>query len=52
MALEVVIFGLAAGALYLSGQPTLALLLIVVYIINRALVMLWGQYESQVQERG
>src|SRR5690349_20291483 len=41
--LEVVIFGLAIGALYTAGWPKLALAFGIVYVINLALRHVWGQ---------
>ena len=41
--LEVVVFGLAALALYKAGQTNLAATLGLVYVINRILLTIWGQ---------
>lgn len=40
---EVVVFAAAAVALYAAGRPTLAWLLAAVFVINRALMYIWGQ---------
>ena len=40
---ELVLFGLATAALVGIGRPSLAILLLVVYLINRLLVVLWGE---------
>ena len=40
---ELVVFGLAAAALYSAGHPTLAWVLILVFVINRVLMYAWGQ---------
>jgi hypothetical protein len=42
-ALEMVLFGLGAAALWGAGRPALALLLIVIFLPNRLLVTLWGE---------
>ncbi|MDQ5851363.1 MAG: YrdB family protein [Chloroflexota bacterium] len=41
--LEIVIFGVAIGALYVAGRPTLAGGFALVVVINRVLMMVWGQ---------
>jgi Protein of unknown function (DUF2568) len=43
LVLELAIFGLAAAALYAAGRPTLAWALGLAYVINRALMFVWGQ---------
>jgi hypothetical protein len=40
---ELVVFGLAAAALYLAGRPNLAWALALAYAANRALIYAWGQ---------
>jgi len=40
---ELVVFGLAAAALYSAGRPTLAWVLILVFVINRVLMYAWGR---------
>ncbi|GIK56417.1 MAG: hypothetical protein BroJett015_20800 [Chloroflexota bacterium] len=40
---ELVLFGLAAVALVAVARPFLAIILLVVYLINRLLVVLWGE---------
>ncbi len=42
-ALGVVVFGVAALALWAAAQPTLALVFIVVAVINRVLILVWRQ---------
>jgi Protein of unknown function (DUF2568) len=41
--IELVVFGSAAAALYSAGRPTLAWVLVLVYVINRVLIYAWGQ---------
>jgi hypothetical protein len=41
---ELVIFGLAAAALYSMGQLTLTAIFGLLYVINRILLYLWKQY--------
>jgi hypothetical protein len=41
--LEVVVFAVGVGALYLAGQPVLALAFVVVVTLNRALISVWHQ---------
>ncbi len=41
--LEVVIFGLAAAALFASHHPTLAGTFLLITVVNKALMVLWGQ---------
>ena len=41
--LELVVFGSASAALYWAGHPTLAWVLILVFVINRVLMYAWGQ---------
>ena len=41
--LELIIFGLAVTALYAAGQPQLALVFGLVYLINVVLRYAWGQ---------
>ncbi len=43
MVLEVIIFGGAAAALYATGHPALAWALVLVAVINRVLMVVWGQ---------
>ena len=43
LVLELVVFGLASAALYSAGRPTLAWVLILVFVINRVLMYAWGQ---------
>jgi len=38
LVLELVVFGLAAAALYSAGRPTLAWVLMLVFVINRVLI--------------
>ena len=40
---ELALFGLAAVALVGVARPLLAVILLVVYLINRLLVVLWGE---------
>ncbi len=40
---ELALFGLAAAALLAMERPWLAIILLVVYLINRLLVILWGE---------
>lgn len=40
---ELALFGLAAAALVVAARPYLALILLVVYLINRLLVVWWGE---------
>lgn len=40
---ELALFGLAAAALVAVARPSLALILLVVYLINRLLMVLWGE---------
>jgi hypothetical protein len=40
---ELGLFGLAAVALMGAGRPSLAILLLVVFLINRLFVVLWGE---------
>ncbi|HRQ40953.1 MAG TPA: YrdB family protein [Chloroflexota bacterium] len=40
---ELVLFVLAAAALMAVARPLLAALLLVVYLINRLLILLWGE---------
>ncbi|MCL4264940.1 MAG: DUF2568 domain-containing protein [Anaerolineae bacterium] len=40
---ELVLFGLAAAALVGVARPSLAIALLVVYLLNRLLVVLWGE---------
>lgn len=40
---ELVLFIWGSAALWLAGRPTLAVILLVVYLINRVLVVLWGE---------
>ena len=41
--LELVIFGLAAAALYAAERPTLGWVLALVFVINRVLMYVWEQ---------
>ncbi len=41
--IELVVFGLAAAALYAAGRPTLEWVLVVVFVINRVLMHIWKQ---------
>ncbi|MBX3054099.1 MAG: YrdB family protein [Caldilineaceae bacterium] len=41
--LEIVIFGLAVGALYSTGKTSLAITFGVVYLFNKLLMILWSQ---------
>jgi hypothetical protein len=43
LVLELIIFGLAAAALYSAGRPTLAWALVLAFVINRVLMYAWGQ---------
>ena len=43
LVLEVVIFGLAAVALYAAGHSSLAWALGLIFVINRALMYVWAQ---------
>jgi hypothetical protein len=43
LALTLLVFGAAAVALFAAGRPTLAVLLLVVFAINRILQHVWGQ---------
>ncbi len=40
---EVLVFGLAAGALFHTGHPVLAMALLILAAVNRALIFVWGQ---------
>ena len=40
---ELIIFGAGPVALYAAGQPTLAIIFGVVYIVNKVLMMVWQQ---------
>lgn len=42
LALKTVLFGAAALALYAAGQPTLAIIFIVIAVINQILLFVWG----------
>jgi len=42
LALELAVFG-SAAALYAAGRPTLAWALALVFVVNRALMYVWGQ---------
>ncbi len=41
--IECVIFGLAFVALYVAGQPTLAIIFAIVFVINLVLRIVWKQ---------
>ncbi|SFQ76065.1 Protein of unknown function [Psychrobacillus psychrotolerans] len=41
--LELLIFGLAALALFFSGKPTLAIIYATTVLVNRLLIYLWDQ---------
>ena len=41
--LELLIFGVAVAALFLAGRPTLAWVIALVVVINRVLMIVWGQ---------
>ena len=43
LALEFVIFGLAFIALYVAGQPVLAGIFVIIYVINKVLQYVWRQ---------
>jgi hypothetical protein len=43
LVIELGVFGLAAAALYSAGRPNLAWVLALAYVINRALMYVWGQ---------
>ncbi|HEU5015081.1 MAG TPA: YrdB family protein [Roseiflexaceae bacterium] len=43
LALEIAVFGAAGAGLYVAGQPTAAGILVALYIINRVLMVVWGQ---------
>ena len=49
--LEVIIFALAIIALYTAGQPTLAAIFGVVYVINAVLRLVWHQRPDQLAQR-
>jgi len=40
---EALVFGSAAGALYATGHPELAVALLILPAVNRALIFAWGQ---------
>lgn len=40
---EVLVFGSAAGALFHTGHPVLAVALLIVAAVNRALIFAWSQ---------
>lgn len=40
---EVVLFALAAWALYSAGKPTLTILFAILYLINKLLMLIWKQ---------
>lgn len=40
---ELLIFGIAGIALYSTGHPSLALVFVLLYIVNRILMQIWGQ---------
>lgn len=40
---ELVLFALGAGALWLAERPSLGIVLLVAYLINRGLMGLWAQ---------
>lgn len=39
----IVLFGAATAALYAAGRPTLACVLAALFVVNRILVVSWGQ---------
>lgn len=41
--LEIVVFGLAAAALYASQHPVLSIVFLLIAIINRILMYIWNQ---------
>jgi hypothetical protein len=41
--LKLVIFGVAVGALFAAGQPTLGVVLGLAFVVNFALLVAWGQ---------
>jgi len=41
--LEVIVFGLACAGLLAAGRPILAWILGLAFVINRALISIWGQ---------
>jgi hypothetical protein len=43
LVLELGVFGSATAALYAAGRPALAWALVVLYVINRVLMYVWGQ---------
>jgi hypothetical protein len=47
LALKFILFGLAALALAAAGQPTLALIFVVVAVINQVLLLVWKQETAE-----
>lgn len=43
LGLEIILFGLGAGALYLAQRPLLAAALFAGFLANRALILIWRQ---------
>jgi hypothetical protein len=43
LVIELILFGLAATALNVTGKPSLAWALAAIYVINRVLLSVWGQ---------
>ncbi|MDM5238622.1 YrdB family protein [Bacillus cereus] len=41
--LEIILFGVTSVALYVVNQTTIAIILIIVFIINRTLIIVWRQ---------
>jgi hypothetical protein len=48
-ALALLVFALAAVALYMTGQQTLALVVVVLALLNRALILVWRQQVPATQ---
>jgi hypothetical protein len=40
---EIILFGLAAWALYNTGKISLAIVFAVIYVLNKILMILWRQ---------
>ena len=41
--MEIVLFAVGAGALYLAGRPSAGAALFVIFLINRLLMILWSR---------
>lgn len=39
---EIALFALGTGALYLAERPSLAIILFIVFVVNRVLLTIWG----------